>query len=276
MILGFDIGNTNTLMGIYREEETVPHHTFLFGTQKDVTSENLGTLIEGYLDDYRAETGSTDRVSGFIFSSVAPEINARYVDAAMTFFNAGAIEISHKSKLTVKINYDDPSELGIDRIVNAEAVFREYGGNAIIIDLGTAATFCVLLEDGTFDGGLIAPGIGTTIRALSQRTSRLPEVLFEKPKSLVCRDTVNAVKSGFFYGWISMIEGIIDLLLKEYGRDMKIILTGGSGETISRNIRHANIHDDMLTMKGIKYIYDMNRRRSYKSPSMRGPKPSKK
>jgi type III pantothenate kinase len=259
MILGFDIGNTNTLMGIYRPGDTVPHHTFMFGTQKDIPSENLGTLIRGFVEDYRAESRSGEKVSGFIFSSVAPEINGQYNDVAMTFFNVEAIEISHKSKLSIKIRYDDPSELGVDRIVNAEAAFREYGGDAIIIDLGTAATFCVLLADGTFDGGLIAPGIGTTIRALAQRTSRLPEVVFERPKSLVCRDTVNAVKSGFYYGWMSLVEGIIDLIRKEYGRDMKIILTGGTAEMISKNIGRENIHDDMLTMKGLKYIYDLNR-----------------
>ena len=185
MILGFDIGNTNTLMGIYDDNGIKPKHTFMYGTQKEVSCENLGSLIEGFVADYRTETGSQDAVTGFVFSSVAPEINPQYHDAAMTFFNVEAMEISHESRLSITIRYDNPAALGVDRIVNAEAAYREYGGNAIIIDLGTAVTFCVLLDDGTFDGGLIAPGIGTTIRALSQRASKLPEIIFEKPADLV-------------------------------------------------------------------------------------------
>ncbi|HOO70207.1 MAG TPA: type III pantothenate kinase [Spirochaetota bacterium] len=259
MILGFDIGNTNTLMGIYSDDSVVPFQTFIYTTKKKTSFENLGSLIEGFVKGYRHESGTEEKVTGFAFSSVAPEVNSQYHDAAMTYFNVDALEISHKSKTSLKIKYDDPSSLGVDRIVNAEAAFRDYGGNAIIIDLGTAVTFCVLLDDGTFDGGLIAPGIGTTIRALSQRTSKLPEIVFEKPASLVCRDTVNAIKSGFFYGWLSLVEGIINRILREYGRDMKIIFTGGAAGIIAKNITHENIHDDLLTMKGIKYIYDLNR-----------------
>jgi type III pantothenate kinase len=259
MILGFDIGNTNTLMGIYSPDSPEPVKTYMYATQKNVAYENLGSLIEGHVADYRGDSGSRDPVTGFIFSSVAPEINTRYHDAAMTFFDIEAIEISHSSRLSVTIRYDNPAALGVDRIVNAEAVYRDYGGGAIIIDLGTAVTFCVLLDDGTFDGGIIAPGIGTTIRALASRASNLPEILFEQPQSLVCRDTVNALKSGFFYGWLGLVDGIIDRILREYGREMKIILTGGTAGLLSRHLARKNILDDLLTMKGIKYIYDLNR-----------------
>jgi len=252
MFLGFDIGNTNTVMGLYEGDSVTPQKTFRFETVKFVDASDLGREIMSFLE--------TDmKVSGMAFSSVVPEVNDSYHDMCRSLFNLPCLEISHRSRLSIKILYKDHSELGVDRIVNSEAVYREYGGNSIIIDIGTAATFCVLLEDGTFDGGLIAPGIGTTIKALSSSASNLPAITFEKPDRLVARDTENAIKSGFFYGWLSLVEGVISRIEEQYDKSFNVIMTGGFSGIISENISIKNTVDPHLVMKGIRYIYDLNK-----------------
>ena len=185
-------------------------------------------------------------------------MNRSYFDMAGREFGISAYEITCRSRLNFSLRYDDPAQLGADRIVNAAAAFKEYGGGCIVVDIGTAVTFCVLLEGGWFDGGIIAPGVDTAIRSLSLRASRLPEVPFEKPDRLVARDTVNALKSGFFYGWLSLADGIIARIEQEYGRTFRIILTGGFAGAVAEHLSHENTVDPILAMKGIKIVYDMN------------------
>jgi type III pantothenate kinase len=257
VILGFDIGNTSTTAGIYHAEKIVPEFTFRFPTIKNSGPDTLsGQVLDG-ISRFTLQYGKID-VSGLAFSSVVPEINRSYHVMADKSFGLKPYEISYMSKLNIRIVYDDPRELGVDRIVNAAAAFYEYGGGDIIVDIGTAVTFCVLLEDGIFDGGIIAPGIGTAIKSLSQQASQLPEVPFEMPNRLVARDTINAIKSGFFYGWISLAEGIIGRIRQEYGRDFRIILTGGFASSVSEFCSFKNTVDPLLSMKGIKLIHDMN------------------
>ena len=257
MILGFDIGNTNTRMGLYRKDGVTPFAQRSFKTKKKITADAHRDLIIQNLDAARGN--DDDTVEGVVFSSVVPEINHLFHQTSLSAFNVTALEIDCNSRLSISIRYDNPAELGVDRIVNAEGTYREYGGGYIIIDLGTAITFCVLLQDGSFDGGLIAPGIGTTIQALSRRASNLPEISFERPPRLVARNMVNALQSGFFYGWISLVEGVIGKIRGQYREELKVLFTGGASKVISENISVENIHDQSLTMKGIKYIYDMNR-----------------
>jgi type III pantothenate kinase len=254
MILGFDIGNTSTTAGVYHEKSISPERVFRFPTMKQAGHDELARQVMGGL-----EGGDARSVSGLAFSSVAPEINGSYHDMAEREFGVGAYEITSRSALNFILRYDDPSQLGADRIVNAAAAFREYGGGCIVVDIGTAVTFCVLLEGGIFDGGIIAPGVDTTIRSLALRASRLPEVPFEKPDRLVARDTVNALKSGFFYGWLSLADGILARIEEEYGRTFRVILTGGFAGAVSGNLFHENTVDPLLAMKGIKIVYDMNR-----------------
>jgi type III pantothenate kinase len=258
MILGFDIGNTSTTAGIYAEDGVVPLHTFRFPTVKNAKPGELSAQVLDGISSHT--TGNAGRkVLGMPFSSVVPEINISYHEMAERTFGISAYEISFRSRLNFTITYNDPAELGVDRIVNAAAAFYEYGGGNIVVDIGTAVTFCVLLEGGIFEGGLIAPGIETAISSLSRRASRLPEIIFEKPDRLVARDTVNALKSGFFYGWISLAEGIVGKIKKEYGRDFNVILTGGFAPSVAGHCGFKNIVDPLLSMKGIKIVYNMNR-----------------
>jgi len=255
MFLGFDIGNTNTKMGIYHDGSPEPLMVKTYRTVKNSNEESLSGEIKNALSSLSVPSGE---IRGIAFSSVVPEINMSYGKACRDLFGIRPLLIDHRCTTKITISYDNPSSLGPDRIVNAEAAFIEYGSELIIIDIGTAATFCVISKD-CFVGGLIAPGIELTKKALADNTSNLPEIIFERPDRLIARDTVNAVKSGFFYGWLMMVSGIIDLIENEYKRPLKIIFTGGYSKIISENIRNKNIFDPHLTMKGIKYIYEQNK-----------------
>jgi len=248
MFLGFDIGNTNTVMGIYRDDSRVPFKRFRFVTRKNVSADSLSGEIDGYLGTFRGE------ISSAALSSVAPELNDLYLKVLHELIGVKTHIISCNSNLGIEISYPDPSQLGVDRIVNAEAALVEYGGDNLIVDIGTAATFCVVLKNGLFDGGIIAPGIGTTIKALADGASNLPEVAFEAPERLVARDTVNAIKSGFYYGWISLTEGLIHRIQQSYDRNLTVLLTGGFSETMGHALGDLHIVDSDLTMKGIRII----------------------
>lgn len=259
MFLGLDIGNTTTMIGLYDDDSVTPKKTGRYRTNK---RGNVSDLINNIsmslrnMGDYKAISAE---ITGVAFSSVVPEINSVYHHMGKKLFNVESFEIRHDSQFPININYKDIKKLGIDRIVNTVGAHYEYGDGCVVIDIGTAATFDVLDHSGTFDGGLISPGIGTTIKALSESASNLPEIVFGKPDSLVALDTVNAIKSGFYYGWISMIEGVVQKIEKMYNREYKVVLTGGFAEKIASGIERQIILDPLLTMKGIRYIYN-NRR----------------
>lgn len=252
MVIGFDIGNTSTLCGIYGEADVLPAATRRYPTNKNVSAESLYAELQGF-----AEENAGEGLSGFVFASVVPELNGAYEKLA-GFWGLKALPVSCENRLSVKLDYKDNSRLGADRIANAEAVRREYAGDCLIIDVGTAATICLLSAEGIYEGGAIAPGIETTVRALADSASNLPEIVFERPDSIIARDTVNALKSGFFYGWLSMIEGFIERIERIRGKKFRIIFTGGLSQKIAEAIERPYVWDPLLTMKGIKYIWDAN------------------
>lgn len=256
MFLGIDIGNTTTMIGLYGDNSVLPEKTYRYRTDKkgDVTDLiNCISMALRNMGDYNAIAAE---ITGIAFSSVVPEINSLYHKMGKKLFNVEPFEIRYDSKFPIGINYRDIKRLGIDRIVNTVGAHYEYGDGCVIIDIGTAATFDVLNHSGSFDGGLISPGIGTTIKALAEAASSLPEIVFGKPDMLVALDTENAIKSGFYYGWISLIEGVVQKIEKIYNREYKVVLTGGFAEKISAGIEREIILDPLLTMKGIKYIYN--------------------
>jgi len=256
MFLGIDVGNTTTMIGLYGDDSVSPEKTHRYRTNKkgDVTDLiNAISMSLRNMGDYKAIAAD---ITGIAFSSVVPEINSVYHSMGKKLFNVDPFEIRFDSKFSIGVNYRDIKKLGIDRIVNTVAAHFEYGDGCVVIDIGTAATFDVLNHSGSFDGGLISPGIGTTIKALAESASNLPEIVFGKPDMLVALDTENAIKSGFYYGWISLIEGVVQKIEKSYGQDYKIVLTGGFAEKIASGIERKIILDPLLTMKGIRYIYN--------------------
>jgi type III pantothenate kinase len=255
MILGFDIGNSVTVAGCYPDDEIVPQIVHRYDTAKDAGSEKIAGEVKRLLDINSISPGE---IRGIAASSVVPELIEQYRATARSLFSRDMLEINDRCRLSLSMAYRDPSQLGPDRIANAEAALSEYGTDIVVADLGTAVTFTVVDEKRCLAGGIIAPGVGTAIAALAARASRLPEIRFEKPESLVARDTVNAIKSGFFYGWISMIEGIAARIEREYRRTFRLVLTGGYSNVIAGHMGRPCIHDPDLTMKGIKLIYDLN------------------
>jgi type III pantothenate kinase len=259
MLLGFDIGNTNTVMGIYREGVPAPMETYRFRTERALTRDEIGAFATSCVRNFIEKNGPADDVRGMVIASVVPEVNSRFHEMAERYFSLPLFEINHRSNIPLTLAYEDPSALGVDRIVDAVAAHQEYPGDKIIIDIGTAATVGVLHADGRFDGGLIAPGIGVTIDALAEKTSQLAKVAFKKPEKLIATETRDAITSGFFYGWLSMIEGLILRIEKQYGKPFTPVLTGGYAAPLSPELSRAHEYDPMLTLKGIYYIYSMNR-----------------
>ncbi|HQO40149.1 MAG TPA: type III pantothenate kinase [Spirochaetota bacterium] len=258
MFIGFDVGNTTTMLGIYDDDSVLPEKTCRFRTDKRVNEKALSDNIIKNIKSLGDSDEICAQITAAAFSSVVPEVSGLYHRTVKNLFGIDIFEIRYDSKLSIKINYRDKAMLGIDRIVNTETAFREHGPGCVVIDIGTAATYDVLTHDGVFDGGLIAPGIGTTIRTLAEAASNLPEIVFEKPENLIATDTVNAIKSGFFYGWISMIEGIVLRIEKFYEKKFQVILTGGFAEQVMSGLEIKAVLDPLLTMKGIKYIYNSN------------------
>lgn len=256
MVLGFDIGNTTTMVGLYSDDSVMPEKTYRYRTDKKGDASALIKYVNMSLRNMGDYDLIAAEITGIAFSSVVPEVNAIYHKMGKKLFNVEPFEIRHDLKFSIGINYRNIEKLGIDRIVNTVAAHHEYGNGCVVIDIGTAATFDVLNHDGFFDGGLISPGIGTTIKALADSASNLPEITFGKPDMLVALDTVNAIKSGFYYGWISMIEGVVFRIEQIYNREYKVVLTGGFAERIASGIERKIILDPLLTMKGIRYIYN--------------------
>lgn len=256
MFLGIDIGNTTTMLGLYRDDSVKPERTFRIRTDKRGDDAELAGSIRMALRNYADFDVLEAEITGIAFSSVVPELNRSYHRVCKRLFSLEPLEISHASRISIAINYTDLKQLGVDRIVNTEAAFHEYGPGCIVVDIGTAATFDVLNHEGCFDGGLIAPGVGTTIKALAEAASNLPEIVFEMPDDLVAKDTANAIKSGFYYGWISMVEGICERIEALYGREFSIILTGGFAVKMREGFKREIVIDPDLTMRGIKYIFD--------------------
>ncbi|HOP62251.1 MAG TPA: type III pantothenate kinase [Spirochaetota bacterium] len=256
MFLGIDIGNTTTMLALFRDDSPKPEKIMRYRTDKRGDDAELASVLKMTLRGYADFNVLEAEITGIAFSSVVPEISGSYRRVCRRLFSLEAFEINAASRLSISINYKDHGQLGIDRIVNVEAAYHEYGPGCIVVDIGTAATFDVLNFEGCFDGGLISPGIGTTIKALSDAASNLPEIVFEMPDDLIARDTANAIKSGFYYGWISMVEGICDRIEALYGREFRVILTGGFAVKMKEGFKRNVIIDPDLTMRGIKYIFD--------------------
>jgi len=246
-------------MGLYQEDEPVPFGSFRYRTDKEQRPERLREYIEECLSGRRHGAGGQSPVEGFVFSSVVPEVNILYHETARLLGAREPLQIGPDCRLGIKIGYDRPAQLGVDRIVNAAAAHHEYRRDTVIIDLGTAVTFCVLHGDGNYDGGLICPGAGVSSEALARGTAQLGRVELEKPMDLVARDTLGALRSGLYYGWVSMAEGIVGRVEKHYGKPFFVLLTGGYAEILADEMNLDLLVDPLLTMKGIQYIYSLNR-----------------
>lgn len=247
MLLAIDIGNTTILFGAYKKDELKGH--FRIATDKKKTSDEYGEIMTNLI-----RRGMNDTISAAIISCVVPPLAPIFSQMLKDYFG---IEPRFVEGINTKlpILYDNPKEVGADRIVNAIAVVRLYGGPAIVVDFGTATTFDVISEKGEYLGGAIAPGIDTSIESLWTKTALLPKVEIVRPKTAIGKNTIASMQTGIFYGFVGQVDEIIMKIKEELKAEPKVIATGGLAELISSASRYIQLIDPLLTLEGLKIIH---------------------
>ncbi len=264
MLMAIDIGNTNIKIGVIElrsDEEFSLISGFRLTTSENYTSDELGIRVKSILRD-NINRINPYKMSAIICSSVVPRLNHTITNMAVRYLGHTPYFIDYKSTLGIKINYESPPEIGADRLVNAVAVNELYDAPAIIIDFGTATTFCALSKDRGYLGGVIVPGVLISLNTLSKSTAKLPQVELTKPERTVGNSTKNAMVSGSYYSTIGTVEKICSNIKEEMNEpDIKVVATGGVANFISRGTKIIDFVDPLLTLKGMLEIYKMNRYR---------------
>lgn len=256
MLLAVDIGNTNITFGLISEIGTIVG-SFRITTKMSRTSDEFGIQIMNFLNNLNVDVNTIDDV---IISSVVPKIMYSFTNSIRKYLLLEPIIIGPGIKTGISIKTEFPKELGADKIVDAAAVLKIYGGNCLILDFGTATTFDYINEQGEFIASVIAPGIEISAQALWSMAAKLPEIEIRKPDSILAKNTITSMQAGIVYGYIGQVEYIIQQFKKELKRnDFKVIATGGLGKIIYNETKMIDVYDQDLTFKGLKIIYDKNK-----------------
>mgnify|MGYP001013188556 FL=1 len=254
MLLVIDVGNTNIVLGVYKDTELLDH--WRISTDRQRTTDEYGVLIRElfYLNDLRA-----DDINAIIISSVVPPVVPTLERMCQRYFGLSPLLIGPGVKTGMDIRYDNPREVGADRIVNAVAAYEKYGGPVIIVDFGTATTFCAVDAKGVYLGGSICPGIGIATEALVQRTAKLPRIELKRTDSVICRNTIESMQAGVFYGFVGQVEGIVSRMRRELDMSARVVATGGLAVVIAPATKAIDVVEPMLTLEGLRIIYERNR-----------------
>ena len=254
MILTMDIGNTNIKTALFEGMETVQY--WRISTNRNMSSDEYGILLMNLFAHHHI---SVSDVSGIMISSVVPQINFTILHMCRTYFGMDPLIIGPGIKTGINIKYENPRELGSDRIANAVAAYELYGGPCITIDFGTATNFGVISEKGEFLGGAICPGLKLAAEALTERTAKLPRFELTKPENVIGRNTVTNMQSGIVFGYIGQINYLVDRMKKELGDpNAKVIATGGLAVLVAGESNVIDVMDGLLTLKGLRLIYEKN------------------
>ncbi len=247
MLLCIDIGNTNIVVGIFQKNKLLKK--WRVSTNEKKTEDEYANILTCFLQN--------NKISHCILSSVVPNLNSTFKKLIIKYFHIEPLIVTNQLKLNITLKYPNPDEIGADRIVNAVAGVQLYGAPCIIIDFGTAITFCFIDKNKNYRGGLILPGLPLMLIALHQGTAKLPEVEIKKPEHIIGKNTIESIQSGLYYQTIGTINYIINLLRKKYNNKSKVIMTGGLAPLFKQDINISSIMEPDLTLKGLNIIFNL-------------------
>jgi type III pantothenate kinase len=256
LLLTIDAGNTNTVLGVHRGTELVAH--WRLTTRREQTADEYGILVRNLFSSSGLDP---QQIAGVALASVVPPLTSVLVALSRQYLGQDPLVVEPGVRTGMPILYEPPGDVGADRIVNGVAALAAYGGPVIIVDFGTATTFDVVTRKGEYAGGVICPGIGISADALFQRAARLPRVDVRNPGRVIGRSTVGSIQSGLYFGYASMVEGIIGRIRAELGEPARVVATGGLAEALAADIPSLEAVDGVLTLTGLRLIWERNRTR---------------
>ena len=253
MLLTIDIGNTNLTLGLYEGDQLGRH--WRLATDHARMPDEYGLQFLGLLQNAGQTVAD---LTGIVLASVVPNLTTRVIQACQEYLQQEPLVVDTGVKTGIRIRYEDPRQVGADRVADAVAVIKLHGGPACVIDFGTATTFNAITAEGDYLGGAITAGVNLAAEALYTRAAKLPRMDLQRPPSVIGRNTVHAMQSGLLFGYVSMVDGIVARFRSELGSDMKVIATGGLAEVVARETDVVDIISPWLTLDGLRIIWELN------------------